>query len=31
VVIRQMEVEGDRLQFSLPDAGLTIACRAQNR
>jgi CubicO group peptidase (beta-lactamase class C family) len=30
VVIRQMEVEGDRLQFSLPDAGLTIACQAQN-
>lgn len=26
VVTRQMEVDGDRLQFSLPDAGLSIAC-----
>ena len=27
VVVRQMEVEGDRLHFSLPDAGLTIVCQ----
>ena len=29
VVNRQMEVDGDRLEFSLPDAGLTIVCQAQ--
>lgn len=29
VVNRQMTVNGDELQFSLPDAGLTITCRAQ--
>ena len=29
VVMRQMEVDGDRLKFSLPDAGLMITCQAQ--
>ncbi|HEX5810229.1 MAG TPA: serine hydrolase [Anaerolineales bacterium] len=29
IVNRQMEVDGDRLQFSLPDAGLTVTCQAQ--
>lgn len=30
VVTRQMEVDGNRLLFSLPDAGLNIACEVQN-
>jgi len=30
VVMRKMEVHGDHLQFSLPDAGLNIACQIQN-
>jgi CubicO group peptidase (beta-lactamase class C family) len=29
VVNRQMEVDGDRLLFTLPDAGLKIVCQAQ--
>ena len=29
IVNRQMEVDGNRLQFSLPDAGLTVTCQAQ--
>jgi len=28
--MRKMEVHGDHLQFSLPDAGLNIACQIQN-
>lgn len=30
VVLRQMKVDGDRLIFSLPDAGLTITCQVEN-
>jgi len=30
VVNRQMTVDGDRLQLSLPDAGLTITCKTQD-
>jgi hypothetical protein len=30
VVTRQMEVDEDRLVFSLPDAGLTITCQVPN-
>jgi CubicO group peptidase (beta-lactamase class C family) len=30
VVNRQMTVDGDHLQFSLPDAGLTVTCQTQD-
>ena len=29
IVNRQMEVDGDRLQFSLPDAGLSVDCHQE--
>ena len=29
VVNRQIDVDGDQLQFSLPDAGLAVVCQAQ--
>jgi hypothetical protein len=29
IVNRQLDLNGEQLQFSLPDAGLTVVCQAQ--